>query len=316
MLLSLVVVMLGAYTRLVDAGLGCPDWPGCYGHIVLASTTTELSQAQNIYPTIPIDVHKAWIEMTHRYVAGILALLVIFISWKIFTISALPKLLSWTLLLLLGLQAALGMWTVTLKLLPVVVMGHLLGGILLLTCLSYVCCQLSSMERVYLPVWHRLLQLGCLIVLIQIALGGWVSANYSGLACIGFPLCNGLWIYNVDFTQGFNLSSAVGLNYQGGLLESSGRIAIHWVHRLWAVITVIYVVIIASAIAIKTKNQSTSWIAVGIICLLILQFILGIINVVYLLPLWAALLHNGIAAVLLAAVTSLCYLTGLKRVAK
>ena len=310
MLLSLIVVMLGAYTRITDAGLGCPDWPGCYGHMILP--IHKLENTQTIPAKISINARKAWTEMAHRYVAGTLVLMVILITYKLLRTSLISTLLTWTLLLLLGLQALLGMWTVTLKLLPLVVMGHLLGGILIFTCLSYLCCQLSAIERIYLPGWHRILQLGFLIVFLQIALGGWVSSNYAGLACTGFPLCNGQWISHIDFTKGFQLFSTLGLSYQGGILNSSSRIAINWVHRLGAFVTAIYVCIAVSIVAIQASTKFIRWAALSSIICLIMQFILGITNVIYLLPLWSTILHNGIATLLLALIASLCYATGLK----
>lgn len=171
-ILALFVVMLGAYTRLTDAGLGCPDWPGCYGHMVLPSTQNELQSAQSQYPQIPIEAQKAWTEMAHRYAAGMLGLLILFIAgsvfWRRLQGLRLPWLLALTLILLVLFQAALGMWTVTLKLLPVVVMGHLLGGILIFSCLSRLRLQLSSVSPSSLPQWRIWVLLGMVIVFCKL----------------------------------------------------------------------------------------------------------------------------------------------------
>ena len=195
--LALCVVMLGAYTRLTDAGLGCPDWPGCYGHMVLPSAQDALSKAQSLYPGTPIESLKAWTEMVHRYAAGTLALFIAFIGFSAIKNNIQQKKMPWALpvflMLLVIFQAALGMWTVTLKLLPVVVMGHLLGGILIFASLSCFCWQLRPLQGNEASNWRFWIGLGALIVFVQIALGGWVSSNYAGIACIGFPRCNGLW---------------------------------------------------------------------------------------------------------------------------
>ncbi|MCW8408528.1 COX15/CtaA family protein [Legionella sp. PATHC035] len=313
-LLSLFVVMLGAYTRLTDAGLGCPDWPGCYGQMVLPSAKEKLQAAQTQYPQIPIESRKAWTEMAHRYVAGSLALLIFFIGF-----SALRKrlqgnhLMPWhlpaALLLLVFFQAALGMWTVTLKLLPVVVMGHLLGGILIVTCLSRFRLQLSSLSGQDLPQWRPWIRLGVVIVFLQIALGGWVSSNYAGISCIGFPQCNGVWVPDLHFAQGFNLFSPVGANYQGGLLDHDVRVTIQWIHRLGALITAAYILVL-SLLILRRSSFNYLKIAAGFMLLLIfVQFTLGILNVIYLLPISVAVAHNGVAALLLATVFSTLHLT-------
>lgn len=312
-LLALFVVMLGAYTRLTDAGLGCPDWPGCYGHMVLPSTENELQSAQSQYPQIPIESRKAWTEMAHRYAAGTLGLLIVFITgsifWRRLQGFRMPWQLSSVLILLLLFQAALGMWTVTMKLLPVVVMGHLLGGILIFSCLSRLRLQLGSIKPSNLPQWRFWILLGVLIVFLQIALGGWVSSNYAGIACIGFPQCNGQWLPQLHFSQGFNLFSPVGANYQGGVLDNDIRMTIQYIHRLGAVITAIYVLTLSLLLLARGNNNYLRRFAVMAILLVIVQFILGIMNVMYLLPLWVAVAHNGIAAVLMATLLMMLYLT-------
>lgn len=310
-LLALFVVMLGAYTRLTDAGLGCPDWPGCYGQMVLPSADASLQEAQTKYPQIPIEARKAWTEMAHRYAAGTLGLLILFLLVRVLRSCYQGKKTPWripvVLILLVLFQAALGMWTVTLKLLPVVVMTHLLGGILIFACLSRFRLQLSSLRGDNMPQWRPWFYLGCIVVFLQIALGGWVSANYAGISCIGFPQCNGIWFPELHFSAGFNLFSSVGANYQGGLLENDARISIQFIHRLGAVLTAAYLLILSFVIVLKANVKNIKAVAVLIILLVLIQFILGILNVTYMLPLFVAVAHNGIAALLFAAVFSLLH---------
>lgn len=313
LLLSLLVVMLGAYTRLTDAGLGCPDWPGCYGHMVLPSAQTELMDAQTAYPQIPIESRKAWTEMVHRYAAGTLALLIFFISFSLLRQRLKDINVPWHLpaflLLLVVFQAALGMWTVTLKLLPVVVMGHLLGGMLIVACLSRLRLQISSVHGNDLSQWRLWLRLAVIIVFFQIALGGWVSSNYAGISCIGFPMCNGEWLPQLHFSQGFNLFSPVGANYQGGLLDHDVRATIQFIHRVGAIITAAYILVLSFMILLRSRFNYLRIAAVAMGVLVVMQFILGILNVIYLLPISVAVAHNGVAALLLATVFSSLHLT-------
>ena len=348
--LAFFVVMLGAFTRLTDAGLGCPDWPGCYGRLVLPTALNDVTQAQTQYPQIPIESGKAWTEMSHRYAAGTLALLILGLAASVFRRARqglrTPWVLPLALLFLVAFQAALGMWTVTLKLLPVVVMGHLLGGILIFACLCYFWWQLvpapfsrlrekvpggrmrASSDGTYWPekpssvasrhllpqagegskAWRFWIGLGILIVFCQIALGGWVSSNYAGIACIGFPRCNGQWFPVLHLSKAFDLFSSIGANYQGGVLDSETRVTIQWVHRLGAYITAVYVLVLSGLIVGQASFKPLRRVATLAIVLVLLQVTLGIINVVYLLPLWAAVAHNGLAALLLGSMVSLRYL--------
>lgn len=313
MILAFIVVMLGAYTRLTHAGLGCPDWPGCYGQMVVPSQTQQQMAVQKMYPTAPLEARKAWTEMIHRYVAGTLALLIVginILAWFNRRQGA-SVILPTVLLGLICFQAALGMWTVTLKLLPIVVMGHLLGGLLIFGGLVYL-NLLGSADNFYPKalrrdpsVWTKWLYWALSIVFCQIALGGWVSSNYAGLACVGFPQCNGQWLPPLTWEHSFQLWSTVGANYQGGLLDIASRVTIQMVHRLGALITVIYL----GSLAIKLlRTDSTifiKWNVAIMLACLIAQIALGIINVLYMLPLWAAVAHNGMAALLFAAVIGL-----------
>lgn len=311
--LAFFVVMLGAYTRLTDAGLGCPDWPGCYGNLVLPSADLSLQKAQSNYPEIPIESTKAWTEMLHRYAAGTLGLLIFFMAFfvgkKRIQGERLPWQLPMVLALLVIFQALLGMWTVTLKLLPVVVMGHLLGGMIVVACLTRFRVQLSASAYEDAEQWRPWLRLGVLIVFLQVALGGWVSSNYAGIACIGFPTCNGFWWPDLHLLDSFNVFSTLGVNYQGGILPRDYRVTIQFVHRLGAVLTFLYIAGLSALILLRSRVKTLRKGAYLLLILVILQFSLGIINVIYLLPLKIAVAHNGVAALLLATVFSLLHFT-------
>ncbi len=320
-ILAFLVVTLGAYTRLTNAGLGCPDWPGCYGHMVLPSAAEKLQLAQANYPAMPIESRKAWTEMVHRYAAGTLGILILCIAIGALRVrfkgNRLPIAIPCFLVILLVFQALLGMWTVTLKLLPVVVMGHLLGGVLIFASLCYFRWQLShdydlrSLQRSGLQYW---VAFGVILVLAQIALGGWVSSNYAGIACVGFPQCNGQWLPTLHFSEGFNLFSPVGANYQGGVLDSNIRVTIQFIHRLGAVITAFYVLLLSLMLFVRSNSNVVRRMACFAILIVLIQFTLGILNVVYFLPLWVAVAHNGGAALLLAVMVSLLYLARGERI--
>ena len=309
MILAFCVVVLGAFTRLTDAGLGCPDWPGCYGQLVLPSKVQALQIAQEHYPHSPIESRKAWTEMSHRYVAGTLVILVIILNgfaWR-YRRQGAPRGVSLLLLGLIGFQAALGMWTVTLKLLPVVVMGHLLGGLLTFVSLVYLNWRLSGYSGARRPAWRGWVNLGIGIVFCQIALGGWVSANYAGIACVGFPTCNGQWLPQLYWLDSFHFWSKIGENYQGGLLESAYRVTIQVVHRFGASVTLVYVALLSCVVLYRVNTARVKWVVVGLLSCLVVQCLLGIANVLYLLPLGVAVAHNAVAALLLAAIVSLRY---------
>jgi cytochrome c oxidase assembly protein subunit 15 len=251
--------------------------------------------------------------MIHRYAAGTLGLLIVFIGISVVRKRILGYPLPWhlvvALLILLVFQAALGKWTVTMKLLPVVVMGHLLGGMLILACLSRFRLQMSSLNGADLPQWRPWLRLGVLIVFLQIALGGWVSANYAGISCIGFPQCNGIWWPELHFAQGFNLFSPLGENYQGGVLDNEVRVSIQFMHRLGAVLTAIYILICSLLIILKSRFKPLRIAAGCLILLIVVQFTLGVLNVIYLLPITVAVAHNGVGALLLATLFSMLHFT-------
>lgn len=318
MVLALIVVTLGAYTRLTDAGLGCPDWPGCYGHLLLPQQPDALQAAQANYPDIPVEKAKAWTEMVHRYVAGSLAMLILFIGIRSLYLRFRKQFSYWRLpvfiLLLVCFQAALGMWTVTMKLLPVVVMSHLLGGITIFSLLCYYNIKLSHQFDTKLNQQFFWVLGGIVVVFCQIALGGWVSANYAGIACIGFPKCNGQWLPSLHLGQGFNLFSPIGDNYQGGLLDSNIRVTIQMIHRFGAMVTALYLLGMSIFIYRTSQDDIQRLGAIIILILLAIQISLGILNVVYLLPLPIAVAHNGVAAMLLASLMALLYIVSQRRI--
>lgn len=313
--LALFVVMLGAYTRLTDAGLGCPDWPGCYGKMVLPESAGERASLQLSYPNQPIEAPKAWTEMAHRYVAGTLGLLILISGGLSFRLSRRHQMahlpLSLSLIGLVVFQALLGMWTVTLKLLPIVVMSHLFGGILIFSLIARWNAELKFQDCLAFTLvakderQRRLVWFAIAVVMIQILLGGWVSANYAGLGCIGFPMCNGLWWPHLNFSEGFFLFSPVGLNYQGGVLMSEARMTIQWAHRLWGILTLLTLLWTTHRLLRAYHLRWIRRLAIALATLVVVQFTLGIINVVYLLPLPIAVAHNGCAALLLGGLLSL-----------
>lgn len=312
LVLSIIVIMLGAYTRLTDAGLGCPDWPGCYGRMVLPNTQPALQHAQQNYPNQPIVAHKAWTEMVHRYVAGSLGIIILILAiWAIVNYRrGLPQPLVSPLLLVLVLifQAVLGMWTVTLKLLPLVVTGHLLGGMAIAGLLSWLNAATASVKTSYPAKTYltSLVTVGLLVLILQLFLGAWTSTNYAALACgSDFPDCHGSLAPNMEWASGFNILSPVGPNYEGGRLEMPARVAIQMAHRYWAGITFIVIVLLSLIVLTVKPRLPFRWLGGLLLGLLTVQIILGILNVIELLPLGIAVAHNGVAVLLLITLVTL-----------
>lgn len=317
LLLALGVVTLGAYTRLSDAGLGCPDWPGCYGHLVLPSQQKALQTAQNLYPDVPIEAAKAWTEMAHRYLAGsLLSFILVILSVLTFHPAYKGQIRPIYLVSVIGLmifQAALGMWTVTLKLLPTVVMGHLLGGFLIFSVLTILRCHFLQIELLNLKKWRWLLACGVMLTFLQIALGGWVSSNYAGISCIGFPTCSGEWVPHLNLKDAFDFIHPIGMNYQGGVLDIDARMTIQWVHRLGALIIWLFWLVVSLVLWRSVKDVNVRRAIIGLQLLLCIQIALGVINVVYMLPIESAVLHNGVGVLVLAATIVLTCIVAGKR---
>ncbi len=301
-LLAVVVVLLGAYTRLTHAGLGCPDWPGCYGFLAVPMSEQAQSLAALRFPDAPVEVRKGWNEMVHRYFAGALGLVILGLAVQAVRRRSLPGQPVKLPLLLLAVviaQAAFGMWTVTLQLWPQVVTAHLLGGFATLSLLFLLCLRLSGRQPFapQLPGRLRTLaMIGMLAVIAQIALGGWVSSNYAAVACTDFPTCHGEWWPDMDFTNAFNLTHHdIGLNYLGGMLYGEARTAIHLTHRLGA----LAVTLILLTLAWQLWRNGLPRLAALLVAALALQISLGISNVLLNLPLAVAVAHNGGGALLL-----------------
>lgn len=309
--LAVVVVLLGAYTRLTHAGLGCPDWPGCYGFLSVPMSEHKQSLAALRFPEAPLEVDKGWNEMVHRYFAGALGLVILGLA-----IQALrrreepgrPVKLPVLLLVVVIAQAAFGMWTVTLQLWPQVVTAHLLGGFMTLSLLFLLCLRLSGRPHVLsVPVSARvrLFSLAAMLLVIgQVALGGWVSSNYAAVACTDFPTCHGEWWPQMDFANGFDPTQHdIGPNYLGGMLYGEARTAIHVTHRLGALSVTLVLLVLASML----WRRGLGRLAGLLVAALALQVGLGISNVVFNLPLAVAVAHNGGGAALLLVLVLINY---------
>ncbi len=297
--LALLVVVFGAFVRLSDAGLGCPDWPGCYGHVGVPTSETALAKVREHFPDSEVEHRKAWIEMIHRYLAGTLGLLVLALAvlgakWR--RELAQSPALAIGLVGLVIVQAAFGMWTVTLLLMPVIVTTHLIGGMTTLALLAWLATRqrpggVPASRRP--PTWA----LAALAVVgVQIALGGWVSTNYAGMACTDYPLCHGTLVPEMDFGHGFSLWRQLGVTAAGEPLSNESLNAIQWVHRKWALVVVATVLYAAWRARAHAATRASGIVAGALV---LAQAGIGIANVLWVLPLPLAVAHNAGAAALL-----------------
>jgi cytochrome c oxidase assembly protein subunit 15 len=299
---ALFVVVFGAFVRLSNAGLSCPDWPTCYGKLTWPTQAHEVASANIAYPDRPVEAGKAWREQVHRILVGGLSVFTFALAlwaWRrrrdLQGLAAVPLAAA----VLIVFQAALGMWTVTLKLLPAVVMAHLLGGMALFALLAYTALRLTlpaawdyDMARL-----RRLTCAGIGLLVVQIALGGWTSSNYAALACGNdFPKCLGTWWPATDFREGFVLWRDIGVNYEGGVLDTAARSAIQLAHRIGALIVFGELSVVA---IMASRRRSTRVLGIAVGAALLLQIALGIGNVILGLPLAVAMGHNAVAAALL-----------------
>ena len=312
-ILALIVVVLGAYTRLTHAGLGCPDWPGCYGMIDVPETTEQIIKAQQAFPDSTIEPHKAWNEMIHRYFAGSLGLLIALIAFLSFKHrkQGLPLRLPLLILIIVIFQAALGMWTVTMKLMPIVVMGHLLGGFTTLCLLFLLYLRLKAYHLTHseftLKKYGRYGLIGIVLLTAQIALGGWTSSNYAALTCTELPICQAGWVESLTFTESFDLIPPEKETYEYGHLGHNERLTIHVMHRLGAIVTTVYLSWLILMVFLKARTLFFKQSAVAVGFFLILQISLGISNIWFSLPLSVAVSHNIVAACLMLALITLTY---------
>jgi cytochrome c oxidase assembly protein subunit 15 len=310
---ALLVIVVGAFVRLSNAGLSCPDWPTCYGQLTWPTQTHEVASANAAFPERPVETGKAWREQAHRLLVGGLSLFTFALAgwawWRrrdLRGLAAVPIAAG----IVIVFQALLGMWTVTWKLLPAVVMGHLLGGMLLFALLAYTALRLTlpALAAADTAKLHRLTVIGIVLLGVQIALGGWTSSNYAALACGNdFPKCLGFWWPPTDFREGFVFWRGIGVNYEGGVLDTAARTAIQLAHRIGALVVFGHVGMLA-VVAARRDDLRVFGIAIG--ALLLLQIALGISNVALGLPLPVAIAHNGVAAVLLFALLALLVRTG------
>ena len=308
---SILVVGLGAYTRLSDAGLGCPDWPGCYGFLTVPKHETALLHVEQNYPDMMFEAAKAWKEMIHRYFAGALGLLILALFVFAFLKRQYPNMpvkLPLALLLLVVFQAVLGMWTVTMNLQPLVVMGHLLGGFSILSLLFLLYLRLktepvASSDSGAKP-YYRLALVGLVVLILQIALGGWLAANYAAPYCNGLPLCS--------YGQPFSLKSVFQLplehsTYEYGVLSQQARMSIHLLHRIWALVTCVVLALIMWRIYSRCYSRKIKHCTVTVLIALLCQICLGLAVVHWHFPLSVALAHNLMAALLLLSMVRLCF---------
>ncbi|TPG06493.1 heme A synthase [Rhodanobacter glycinis] len=344
------LVMFGAFVRLSNAGLSCPDWPTCYGQATWPQHAQAVAHADAAFPDRPYEAHKAWREQVHRFLAGTLGVMVLLLavlaSWRrrsallavlvgaafaaigvglymlgehlwssllagcaialpLFAAARLQRPSAWRIsvlaLAVIIFQAMLGMWTVTLLLKPIVVMGHLLGGMTTFALLAYAALRFAGVAALDDDTagLRRWVVIGIALLFCQIALGGWTSANYAALACGygpgSFPQCLGQWAPPTDFHQGFVLWRGIGVNYEGGVLDMAARSAIQLVHRLGALVVFCYL----GWLSIKLVQRGLRLCGIAIALALVSQVLLGISNVYLGLPLAVATAHNGVAALLL-----------------
>lgn len=343
-IVAFVVVVLGAFVRLSHAGLGCPDWPVCYGKLTWPNEASEIAQANMDFPERPVEYEKAWKEQVHRLLASLLGLLILSLAWMAApigkrrwvaasaaavtagtfayvagwpTVSALTSgtgllvvLVCWfmwsqhrlarfcfALFGVVVVQAMLGMWTVTWKLLPLVVTLHLMGGMLTLSLLFWLATRPLSRSDAFSTrkPTPTVLIAAIVVVVSQIALGGWVSSNYAAVACPDFPTCQLEWVPKADYVEGFTLFREIGVDYEGGELDHDARVAIHFTHRIGAIFATVFVLMAAIFLWMRRYKPMAVW----LIAVLSAQIALGIGNVVLGLPLAVAVAHNAVAALLL-----------------
>ena len=319
--LTFDLVIFGAFTRLSDSGLGCPDWPGCYGSASPIGAQAHIADAQSLMPTGPVTIGKAWIEMIHRYLAtgvGVLITVIAVASWRAPARRTSSQ--HWwatATLIWVCIQGAFGALTVTMKLFPAIVTLHLLGALMLLALLTVQSVQQAAQNNVtsgpkadrtsdrtpHFGLHSRKRKLAWVVLAaltLQIALGGWVSTNYAVLACSEFPMCQGSWWPTMDFEQGFHIWRKLGFTADGSFIGFEALTAIHYAHRMMAVLVVLLTGALALALNASQGTRSASrWIAF----LIAMQFLTGLGNVVLDWPLLAALLHTAGAAALVIAIT-------------
>lgn len=300
--LALAVVMLGAWVRLHDAGLGCPDWPGCYGKLVVPDTATAARDPG--FAARPLVAAKAWREMIHRYAVlalGITCVALVAVAILNRRDPTQPWRRVFALVGVIVFQALLGMWTVTLLLNPLIVVAHLFGGLATLALLSSLAEWRKAAPPAAATQGVKMLGITAAAVLVlQIFLGGWTSSNYAAVACPDFPTCQTQWWPQIaDFKDGFVLWRGLGTDYEGGVLDHPARVAVHFTHRLGALVAALLIAALGLGLIASRATRADG---VAVLAALALQLSLGISIVVFHVPLSIAVAHNGVAALLLLAV--------------
>ena len=316
--LAFVVILLGAYTRLADAGLGCPDWPGCYGHVGVPKHVDDVAVANQAYPERPVEAAKAWKEMIHRYFASTLGLFIFALGIIAIKKRSEPNQafkLPLFLMVLVVFQGMLGMWTVTIKLHPTIVMSHLMGGMTTISLLWWLTLRsgrlfkFGHVDSIYLDKLKIPALIGLVIVILQVMLGGWTSSNYAALHCVEFPTCTGgEFLPAMNFVEGFDFLHEFGKNYEFGLMSNEARIAIHTTHRIGAVITALFVVWLGLKLLLTPAYSPLKNAGIALLAVVTLQFILGVSNVLLSLPLLVAVAHNGGGALLILTLVTVNHL--------
>ena len=301
-----IVIGLGAWTRLADAGLGCPDWPGCYGFVTFPTTVDEIAIAENLYPDSPVEIDKIIPEVVHRYFAaslGLLAIGLLLISLKQKRLRAESAIL---LFVIIG-QGIFGYLTVSLKLHPLIVTTHLFGA--MVTTSIFLLIHMKSLKisnGFALFVKNKpVIIVGFILIIIQLFLGAWTSTNYAARACLDLPYCQGQLVPKTDFSEGFNLFQTVGPNYLFGQMSNEARVAIHLTHRIGAIIVFLYSIFLV----FKLWSNETKIILSVFVGTLFTQIFLGVNNVLSQLPLWNAVAHNVVGVVLFLTFVVMTYLS-------
>ena len=325
---TFTVITLGAYVRLSHAGLGCPDWPGCYGFLIgVPDNAVEIAQAESAYEGSNVDIGKAWKEMIHRYLAGFLGIFIFVISYLFYKHNK-NKLfgISFFVSALVIFQATLGMFTVTWQLQPLIVMFHLVGGLAIISLLWLIFLRYNKFNY-FKPITdikfdisksriknlYVFAYLTLIVLVMQIMLGGWTSTNYAALACADFPRCNASWWPQMDFYNAFVVELATDLNYEFGRLDSPARVAIHFTHRIWAIFATASIILLSVFSFLIIKSPFQKVLSLLLILFLGIQILLGVLNIKLGLPILVAVGHNGNAALLLMClVTQLFFIKSIK----
>lgn len=304
--LAFIVIGLGAWTRLADAGLGCPDWPGCYGFITFPTTSQEIEMAEQLYPDSPVEIDKIIPEVVHRYFAASLGLLAIFLLF--ISIKEKKHILTSSLLLAIIIgQGIFGYLTVSLKLHPLIVTTHLFGAMITTSIFLVIFLRSLKLQHNFeiLKANRHLIMFGFVLIIFQIFLGAWTSTNYAARACLDLPYCQGELIPNTNFKEAFNLFQTIGPNYLFGQMSNEARVAIHITHRIGAIVVFLY----SLFLIFKLKSKETLPVIGVFGAILFLQVFLGINNVLSHLPLWNAVAHNIFGVMLFLCMIVIMYLS-------